>query len=168
MSVLPMRGAPAPGPIEPEITLRQVVCRTSAVWPGLTSEDSRPCNIGALACRLLEDRTIEQEHALAIYLNVEGVPIGYHHVGTGTMDQVLAAPRDILRDAIRLNAAGVIFIHTHPAGTEPSLEDERHAWNVLQAATLLGFHLAPCAVLNRETGEIQEVMPRPPDWWPSR
>jgi DNA repair protein RadC len=44
----------------------------------------------------------------------------------GTIDETLAHPREIFRDAVRLGAAGIILVHNHPSGeTSPSTEDLR-------------------------------------------
>jgi len=44
----------------------------------------------------------------------------------GTIDETIAHPREVFRDAVRLGAAGIILVHNHPTGqTSPSSEDMR-------------------------------------------
>jgi len=43
----------------------------------------------------------------------------------GTMNQTSVYPREVVKEALRLNAGAVIFAHNHPSGMpEPSRADE--------------------------------------------
>lgn len=42
----------------------------------------------------------------------------------GTVDETAVHPREVIREAIRRHAVGVVLVHNHPSGrTEPSTED---------------------------------------------
>ena len=43
----------------------------------------------------------------------------------GTVTQTSVYPREVVRDALRLNSSAVVLVHNHPSGVpEPSLADE--------------------------------------------
>jgi DNA repair protein RadC len=42
----------------------------------------------------------------------------------GTIDSTVVHPREVVKEALRLNAASVILAHNHPSGSSsPTLED---------------------------------------------
>ncbi|TDJ23681.1 MAG: JAB domain-containing protein [Gammaproteobacteria bacterium] len=52
--------------------------------------------------------------------------IRYSELFFGTIDSASVHPRELLREAIRVNAAAVILVHNHPSGVaEPSAPDIR-------------------------------------------
>lgn len=61
-------------------------------------------------------------------------------VSKGTLSSSLVHPRDVFRDAIRLNAAAIILVHNHPSGDpEPSTEDKELTRRLDQCGELLGI-----------------------------
>ena len=66
----------------------------------------------------------EQEHFCALWLDNSHQPIEFETLSTGTIDGASVYPREVVRSAIKHNAAAVIFAHNHPSGTpEPSQAD---------------------------------------------
>lgn len=66
----------------------------------------------------------ENEHFGALYLNNENRLIEFeiHHMGTLSRTEV--HPRELVKTALRHNAAAVILVHNHPSGsTLPSRQD---------------------------------------------
>jgi DNA repair protein RadC len=56
----------------------------------------------------------------------------------GTIDQAAAHPREVVKTALRLNAAAVIFAHNHPSGDpEPSQADTLLTQRLRDALALL-------------------------------
>jgi len=60
----------------------------------------------------------------------------------GTVDYSVVHPREIFADAIADRAAGIIFVHNHPADdAKPSEEDIKLTENLCQAAKLMGIQV---------------------------
>jgi len=70
-------------------------------------------------------RGIEHEVFVSIYLDAQNRVLAPVEVFRGTLTQTSVYPREIVKEALRHNAAGVIFAHNHPSGVaEPSHADE--------------------------------------------
>jgi len=64
------------------------------------------------------------------------------NVSKGSLSSAIVHPRDVFRDAVRLNAAAVILVHNHPSGVpKPSKEDEVITTRIQQAGSLLGIEV---------------------------
>ncbi|HQO21225.1 MAG TPA: DNA repair protein RadC [Acidobacteriota bacterium] len=69
-------------------------------------------------------RDLSQESFGAIFLNQKNGIICYKELFRGTINASAVHPREIVREALRENAAAVILAHNHPSGnTNPSEED---------------------------------------------
>lgn len=61
----------------------------------------------------------------AIFLDAQNRIIEYVELFRGTLTQCSVYPREVIKIALRLNAAAIIFAHNHPSGCpEPSRADE--------------------------------------------
>jgi DNA repair protein RadC len=68
---------------------------------------------------------IPHEVFVAIVLDAQNRVICVENLFRGTLTQTSVFPREIVKMALRLNAAAVIFAHNHPSGVaEPSRADE--------------------------------------------
>ena len=66
----------------------------------------------------------EREVFGALFLDAQHRLIHYRELFFGTIDSASIHPREVLREALRFNAAAVIFVHNHPSGiAEPSGSD---------------------------------------------
>lgn len=67
----------------------------------------------------------EQREVFAvIWLDAQNRVIGFEKLFYGTINQTLVAPREILKAAMKANAAAVVFCHNHPSGVcLPSVAD---------------------------------------------
>lgn len=61
-------------------------------------------------------RNAEQEINYCVFLNSKGKMITFKKMFVGGLDRHLIHPRDIFREAIRLNSAGIVLVHNHPSG----------------------------------------------------
>ena len=60
-----------------------------------------------------------------MFLDAQNRVIEFNELFTGTLTQTSVYPREVVREALRLNAAAVILSHNHPSGeTRPSRADE--------------------------------------------
>lgn len=83
---------------------------------------------------------LEQEHFVVIYLTIKSEVIKHETIFIGTIHQTLIHPREIFKNAIRLSAAAVIFVHNHPTGdSTPSHADLDATEGLKEAALLVGI-----------------------------
>ncbi len=84
-----------------------------------------------------------QEAVYLLALNARMELIGAPHLVTlGTSDMSLICPRDIFRNALEMNATGIIIAHNHPSGTrKPSLPDLQATKKVEEAGRMIGIPL---------------------------
>lgn len=72
--------------------------------------------------------------------------------GRGTLDSVAVAPRDVFREAVRLNAAAVILAHNHPSeDPSPSAQDLAMTERLVQAGELLGIPVIDHVIICKST-----------------
>lgn len=85
----------------------------------------------------------EQECFVVLCLNIRNVLIGAPFVASiGTAYSVEVHPRDVWREAVKRNAAGVIVLHNHPSGdATPSADDLLLTKRLRSVGDLLGI---PC------------------------
>ncbi|EOG4616493.1 DNA repair protein RadC [Pseudomonas aeruginosa] len=66
----------------------------------------------------------EHEVFAVLFLDTQHRLIEYAEMFRGTIDSASVHPREVVKEALRLNAAAVIFSHNHPSGSpEPSGAD---------------------------------------------
>ena len=69
--------------------------------------------------------TLEHEVFAVIFLDKRHRVISYNEMFRGTIDGASVHPREVVKEALKLNAASVILAHPHPSGVaEPSQADE--------------------------------------------
>ena len=84
----------------------------------------------------------DREKLVCIALNAKNVVVGIDFVSVGTLTASLAAPRELFKSAILLNAAAIILSHNHPSGDPtPSREDIQMTDRVSKAGEILGIKL---------------------------
>jgi len=67
----------------------------------------------------------EHEVFAALFLDSKHRLLEYVELFRGTIDQASVYPREVVKEALRVNAAAVIFSHNHPSGNpEPSQADK--------------------------------------------
>lgn len=89
-----------------------------------------------------ELRFEQQENLIVLLLDVRRRLMRSIHVGKGTMTRVVTHPRDIFRQAIRLNANSIVLAHNHPSGDPtPSRPDRELTTEIAKAAEILRIRL---------------------------
>lgn len=80
---------------------------------------------------------LEHEQFCCLWLNAHHRPLEYEVMFRGTLGQTSIYPREVVKRALQLNAAAVVFSHNHPSGCpEPSRADE-HLTHTLKSALSL-------------------------------
>lgn len=74
----------------------------------------------------------------AMFLDAQHRVIEYVELFRGTLMQTSVYPREVVKEALRLNAAAVIFAHNHPSGVpEPSRADSLLTTTLTSALSLV-------------------------------
>jgi DNA repair protein RadC len=80
----------------------------------------------------------KEEAFLCIWLDAQHRAIQIEEPFRGTLTQTSVYPREIVKSALRFNAAAVIFAHNHPSGVaQPSQSDELLTRNLKEALALV-------------------------------
>jgi DNA repair protein RadC len=80
----------------------------------------------------------KEEAFVCIWLDAQHRAIAIEEPFRGTLTQTSVYPREIVKAALRINAAAVIFAHNHPSGVaQPSQSDELLTRNLKEALSLI-------------------------------
>lgn len=91
----------------------------------------------------MEDmRHLEQEEIHVMFFNTKQTLIKELLISRGTVNASLMTPREILIEALRCRAVGMVLVHNHPSGdTSPSRGDILLTRRVKEAGELIGIQL---------------------------
>lgn len=98
----------------------------------------------AVACDFFRDKLGHREREVfaAVMLDSRHRLIEFVELFMGTIDGAEVHPREIARQALRLNAAALIVAHNHPSGeVEPSMADRVMTVRLKQALALVDIRL---------------------------
>jgi DNA repair protein RadC len=75
---------------------------------------------------------------VGVFLDAQNRVLGVEDLFSGTLTQTSVYPREVVKSALRHNAAALIFAHNHPSGVaEPSRADELLTANLKRALALI-------------------------------
>ena len=98
----------------------------------------------SVACEFFRDKLghLEREVFAAVMLDTRHRLIDYIELFQGTIDGAEVHPREVVRAALRFNAAAVLVAHNHPSGElEPSAADRAVTVRLKQALALVDVRL---------------------------
>jgi DNA repair protein RadC len=79
---------------------------------------------------------------VSIMLNSKNRIMSYEIVSRGSLSTSVVHPREVFSTPVRLQAAGLIFLHNHPSGDPaPSMEDQQCTIRLVEAGKLLGINV---------------------------
>jgi DNA repair protein RadC len=85
---------------------------------------------------------LEAEHFDVLFLDNRHRLISAETMFKGTIDSAAVYPREIIKRALELNAAAVIFSHNHPSGVaEPSDTDVRLTRKLIDGLSLVDIRV---------------------------
>ena len=94
-----------------------------------------------------------------LFLDAQNRLIAAEKLFSGTLTQTSVYPREVVKQALRHNAASVIFAHNHPSGVaEPSRADESLTQALKQALALVDVRVLDHFVIGR--GELMSFAER--------
>ncbi|EIU1669057.1 RadC family protein [Pseudomonas aeruginosa] len=80
----------------------------------------------------------EHEVFAVLFLDSQHRLLEYVELFRGTIDQASVYPREVVKEALRVNSAAVIFSHNHPSGNpEPSHADKALTQRLKEALALV-------------------------------
>ena len=80
----------------------------------------------------------ECEYFYALFLDSQNKLIEASEMFRGTIDGAAIYPREVVKEALKLNASAVIFAHNHPSGCpDPSTADQRITGRLKDALALV-------------------------------
>ncbi|EAM8211166.1 DNA repair protein RadC [Salmonella enterica] len=90
----------------------------------------------------LQLATLEREVFTALFLDNQHRLIAYETLFTGTINHTQVHPREVVKAALKHNAAAILVAHCHPSGhAEPSEADRRITERLRQALNLVDIRL---------------------------
>ena len=86
--------------------------------------------------------TLEHEQFEALWLDNQHRVLHVETLARGTINEASVYPREVIKAALRVNAAAVIFAHNHPSGeVEPSWADRALTRRLKDALALLDIRM---------------------------
>ena len=94
----------------------------------------------------------ECECMVVLILNTRRRIKGHYLVTIGTLDTILAHPREIFRIAIMVNASAIVLAHNHPSGDPtPSEADIKVTRDLIRAGQLLRLEVLDHVIIGNPT-----------------
>src|SRR5262245_5590401 len=123
--------------------------RLLADWPAARWTVRSPRDV---ADRLvLQMGRLEREELRVVLLNTKNVVLRVSTVYVGNVSASLVRIAELFRDAVRLDASGVILVHNHPSGDPtPSPDDLHLTAETLAAGRLLDVQLLDHLVIGHD------------------
>ena len=104
-------------------------------------------------------RDLGHELFCCIYLDNRHRVLAFREMFRGTIDGTSVYPREVVKEALTINAAAVILAHNHPSGVaEPSQADERITRRLKSALELVDIRLLDHLVIG--AGEATSLAAR--------
>jgi DNA repair protein RadC len=94
------------------------------------------------AKEMLEEqlRSLNREELHMIMLDIRNRVIRTVRMSEGGLTSAVIQPRDLFREAVKANAAGIILVHNHPSGdSSPSRDDIESTLRLIEMGQLMGI-----------------------------
>ena len=99
----------------------------------------------------------EHEVFACLWLDNRNRVISFNKLFRGTIDGASVYPREVVKAALKHNAAAVIFSHNHPSGVaEPSHADEQITKRLKEALALIDVRVLDHLVVGEEVVSFAE------------
>jgi DNA repair protein RadC len=96
-------------------------------------------------------RHVMQEHFVCLSIDSQGQVIADHTVFIGTLNSVIAHPREIFAAAITDHAAEIVVAHNHPSGgIMPSKQDTAMTKQLVAAGQIMGIPLSDHIIVTKD------------------
>jgi DNA repair protein RadC len=106
----------------------------------------------------LDMKGFHQEVVRVVLLDAQNRCVTKVDISKGTVNESLAAPREIFRPAIIHSAYAFVLVHNHPSGqTSPSEADLQLTKRVAAAAQILQIHFLDHVIVGQSFFSFQEA-----------
>ncbi len=93
---------------------------------------------------------LDKEHFKAIILSVKNEVIKVVDIAVGSLTSTLVHPRELFKEVLKENGAGVVVVHNHPSGDPtPSREDIALTLRLKKGAEILGIEFVDHLIIGR-------------------
>ena len=124
--------------------------RLLADWPAGRWSVRAPSDVGERL--VLQMGRLEREELRVVILNAKNVVLRVTTVYVGNVSASLVRVGELFRDAVRVNAAGLILVHNHPSGDPtPSPDDLHLTAEAIAAGRLLDIDVLDHLVVGHDT-----------------
>lgn len=94
----------------------------------------------------------KQEHFLVLFLSQRNQIVTYKDLFIGTMTSASVHPREIFREAMRLQCAKILCVHNHPSGNcEPSKADIDLTNSIVECGKMTAIPLLDHIIVGKNT-----------------
>ncbi|OKP00854.1 RadC family protein [Xenorhabdus eapokensis] len=94
----------------------------------------------------------DREIFVVLFLTSQNKVICHDEMFKGTINKVEVHPREIVKQAVKVNAASIILAHNHPSGNpEPSLADKLVTEKIIEACDLVGVKVLDHIVIGKKS-----------------
>lgn len=91
-----------------------------------------------------------QEKFMVVYLDTKKYVINKKVIFVGTVNNSSITPRDVFREAVKLNSASMILVHNHPAGSIlPSYEDVYLTNEFIKLGRMMGISVIDHLIIGK-------------------
>lgn len=85
---------------------------------------------------------LDREHFKVIHLNTKNKVLKVETTAIGILSSSPVHPREVFKEAVKMNSAGLILTHNHPSGDPtPSQDDLRLTIRLREAGEILGIQI---------------------------
>ncbi|WP_227318069.1 RadC family protein [Cedecea davisae] len=100
----------------------------------------------------------EREVFIVMYLDNQHRLLGREILFTGTLSHIEVHPREVVKSALRHNAAAVILAHNHPSGSaEISQQDKHITQRIVKALALVDVRVLDHLVIGNDVVSFAEL-----------
>lgn len=95
---------------------------------------------------------MDQEHFIVIFLGTKNQILKDKTIFIGSLDRSIVHPREIYKEAVKLNASKIICVHNHPSGdVSPSPNDIVATQAISEAGKTVGIPLLDHLIVGKNT-----------------
>ncbi|HSW83588.1 MAG TPA: DNA repair protein RadC [Usitatibacter sp.] len=150
-----LRSLPGLGPLRAAQIAAVMELARRALAEEMKARDSLTSPAAVRGYLRLRMQDLGHECFFCVFLDAQNRVIEAEELFRGTLTQTSVYPREVVKHALRHNAAGVILAHNHPSGVaEPSIQDQALTRTLAEALGLVDvkvldhFIVAPGACLS--------------------
>ena len=101
-----------------------------------------------------ENRLYTVENLQVVFLNIRRRLLGVQSICQGSLNSLVATPREVFSAALAKKAAALVLVHNHPSGDPtPSEADIRFTRELIRGGQILKIDVLDHIILGRRTDE---------------